>query len=1019
MIKPYTELPRPAGSGAGADIPLVPNSGIQFIDVPLPLEGVRISRDWYEVPLAEGLAALKPLRAAPDEGGYTYDSDGKAMFVSADEEGRYTTDTRAALLPFLGKWVPVPFLQVEVDGPPGRRKLAPGPQNWARIRIVELAPKEAEGHTHRAVLAFDTATVARTQGAGFLAPWDRETARFALGSQVEEVSWLVDTPWMRGWLAEMYRERDSAGRELAPDAPIGCRHFAAYLTLLALLEESGAVRPVRLVDIAAAEKQAGGFINVDLVLDLGNSRSCGFLVEQTPGRDRSIADSYRLALRDISQPEQTSDLPFESRVEFARAAFGREEWSLQSGRGSAFDWPSPVRVGPEALRLSAMNRGNEGQTGLSSPKRYLWDEKPRLTPWRFNPATDAEGVIRGSYLRYLAEDGTVLSMKKRSGIALRPLFSRASLFTLFLLEVLLQARAQVNSYAARYGRQDMTAPRRIASLILTLPPAMPLEEVRKVRERARAAAFLLRDVTGDATPRVLDVEAKLDEATATQIVYLYDQISHAYRGDAPDYFDLVGKQRAGPAGMRPSLRIGSIDVGGGTTDLAIYTYTLTDRVVVPQEEFREGFRLAGDDVLETVVMRHVMPGLRRALAESEYNGATLGTERAQQFLVSLFRVPASTEPERQARRLTLNHVLAPAALGLLAEYEGWNPMAAGGVEVRSIGQFLGARSAGLAAVVPQTRGAAPEPAGLRAAAWLNGRVAELGVRGFDVADVALDLDFAAIDATVGQTLQEALDPLCEIVNRFGCDVLLLSGRGARWPAVSAQVIASLAIEPHRVQPMHQYRVGAWYPFADGTGRIYDPKTTVAVGAMLYRLLRGGQLDNFALTDKFTMRSTARYVGLMESDRRIRASRVLFRDLSTGNPAEAAAGMAETEEAERPLTFSGRSFLGFKQFGAERWPASPLYRIEFANADAAAGVALPLTFTLRRRLTRDPDGDAMEFEIDETSVVDARGAPLRPGTLVRSLQTLPGDEGSHWLDAGQLATLDAILAAMADTPAGGG
>ena len=1018
MIKPYTELPRLPGGGTGADIPLVPNSGIQFIDVPLPLDGVRISRDWYEVPLAEGLAALKPLRAAPDEGGYAYEtgpseSGGRTAFVSADEEGRYTVDSRAALAPFLGKWVPVPFLQVEVDGPPGRRRLAPGPQNWARIRIVELSPKEAEGNTHRAVLAFDTATMPRTPGAGFLTPWERETARFQMASRMDEVAWMLDLGWVRGWLADLYRERDSNGRELAPDAQIGCRHYAAYLTLLALLEETQAVRPVRLIDLAAAERQGGtGFINVDLVLDLGNSRSCGFLVEQTPGRDRSIADSYRLQLRDISQPEQTSDFPFESRVEFARAAFGKEEWSLQSGRGNAFDWPSPVRVGPEALRLSAMNRGNEGQTGLSSPKRYLWDEKPRLTPWRFNPATDAEGVIRGSYLRFLAEDGTVLSMKKRSGIALRPLFSRASLFTLFLLEVLLQARAQVNSYAARYGRQDMTAPRRISSLILTLPPAMPLEEVRKVRERARAAAFLLKDVTGDTAPRVLDVEAKLDEATATQIVYLYDQISHAYRGDAPDYLDLVGRKRTVGGAVRPSLRIGSIDVGGGTTDLAIYTYTLTDRVVVPQEEFREGFRLAGDDALETVVMRHVMPGLRHALANAEFGSGTLGTERAQQFLVSLFRVPAGTEPERQARRLALNHVLAPAALGLLSEYEGWNPMAAGGIETRTIGTFLGARSAGMTAVIPQTRGVAPEPPGLRAAAWLNGRVAELGVRGFSIEEVALDLDFAAIDATVGQTLQEAIEPLCEIVNRFGCDVLLLSGRGARWPAVTAQVVASLAIEPHRVQPMHQYRVGAWYPFADGTGRIYDPKTTVAVGAMLYRLLRGGQLDNFALTDKFTMRSTARYVGLMESDRRIRADRVLFRDLSTAMPADPDA-QGETEESERPLTFSGRSFLGFKQFAAERWPASPLYRIEFANAEAAAGVSLPLSFTLRRKLTRDPDGDAMEFDIDETSVMDARGSPLRPGTLLRSLQTLPGDEGSHWLDAGQLATLDAILAAMAD------
>ena len=91
-----------------------------------------------------------------------------------------------------------------------------------------------------------------------------------------------------------------------------------------------------------------------------------------------------------------------------------------------------------------------------------------------------------------------------------------------------------------------------------------------------------------------------------------------------------------------------------------------------------------------------------------------------------------------------------------------------------------------------------------------------------------------------------------------------------------------------------------------------------------------------------------------------------------------------------------------------------WRTTYGSAAALCLVAMvPLTFTLRRRLTRDPDGDAMEFEIDETSVRDARDNPQRPGTLVRSLQTLPGDEGSHWLDAGQLATLDAILAAIAD------
>jgi len=998
MIKPAAELPPLASD---ADVPLVPDSGIQFLDIPLALDKVRETLHFFEEPRQEGSVALKILTPAKEGDGFTYEVEGRPHYVSSDE--KYSVDVRGALAPFLGKWVPVPYLQVEVDGEPGRRKLATGPDNWTRLRIVELSEKESSGHSHRAVLAIDTSTAQRQPGAGFVAPWSDEPARFALGSRDKEVIWLLDRAWMRGWLTELYRERDSSGRQLQPDAEIGGRHFAAYLTLLAVLEATGAMPRLRLIDLAAAER-SGNLIDVDLVLDLGNSRSCGFLFEQTPGRPAAIADSYRLTLRDLTQPEETSDQPFQSRVEFARALFGKEEWSLQSGRGAAFEWPSPVRVGAEAVRLSALNRGNEGQTGLSSPKRYLWDDAPRLTPWRFNQATDPEGAIRGSFLRFVAEDGTVLSMRRRGGIALRPLFSRASLFSFFLMEVLMQARSQVNAYAARYGRQDLAAPRRLRRLMLTLPPAMPVEEVKKVRERARAAVELLADVTGtrNTAPRI-EVEARLDEATATQIVYLYDQIAHAYRGDAPAYFELAGRPRPKMTGAapEPSLRVASIDVGGGTTDLAIITYTLTDRVVVPQEEFREGFRIAGDDVLETVVMRHVMPALKRALA-----AAGLGPVRAQQFLVSMFRVPAGTEPERQARRLVLTHVLAPAALGLLAEYEKWDPMSGGGVDTQPLSALLASRATGPRAVYPETRGAqrVREPAGLRAAAWLDQKAAEAGAQGFKVEDSPVELDFHAVHETVRQTLREAIDPLCEIIHRFGCDVLLLSGRGARWPAVVDAVTASLAVEPNRVQPMHLYRVGAWYPYADATGRIQDPKTTVAVGAMLCRLLSGGQLDNLALETLFRMRSTARYVGLMENDQRIRGDRVLFSNLDLDKDADPGA------MAERPLPFSGRSFLGFKQFRAERWPASPLYRLEFSSADAARALRLPLKLTLRRSQPDEDADSAALFEID-TLILDAQNNPLAADTVRLRLQTLRGEDGSYWIDTGQLDTLDTMLSAL--------
>ena len=179
MIKPAADL---APLSANMTVPLVPNSGIQFLDVPLALGALRIARDWFEVPREAGVAALKPLRRDPEQDSYSYVDNGKTVEVTPNDEGFFSVTGNNALQPFLGKWVPMPFLQVEVDGVPGRRRLAPGPQNWARMRLVEVAGEKNAALTHRAVFAFDTTCAKRTQEAGFVMPWADEPARFALGT---------------------------------------------------------------------------------------------------------------------------------------------------------------------------------------------------------------------------------------------------------------------------------------------------------------------------------------------------------------------------------------------------------------------------------------------------------------------------------------------------------------------------------------------------------------------------------------------------------------------------------------------------------------------------------------------------------------------------------------------------------------------------------------------------------------------------------------------------------------------
>jgi len=129
-------------------------------------------------------------------------------------------------------------------------------------------------------------------------------------------------------------------------------------------------------------------IDVDIVIDLGNSRTCGLLIEAQPDQlGADITQAVKLQLRDLSRPELVYSDPFDSRLEFSRASFGRDHLSLRSGRAEAFAWPTIVRVGPEATRLASLRRGSEGATGLSGPKRYLWDDDARRDSRRFNRPT--------------------------------------------------------------------------------------------------------------------------------------------------------------------------------------------------------------------------------------------------------------------------------------------------------------------------------------------------------------------------------------------------------------------------------------------------------------------------------------------------------------------------------------------------------------------------------------------------------------------------------------------------------
>lgn len=1026
-------------------VSLIPGGCPQFLDFTLPMDALSRLRRWFrEEKRQEGAPAGQQARYSHYLRCLEQDGDGFIdQLTGAPCDYDYDMDARKILDIWQDHWLPLPFLRtMDQKWPDGGDRFECGPSNWTRCRMVR-SPRTPE--LLRIIVVFDTVVETPPEhDERYHALSPRDVAAhgiFRLASHVRDNSWFLNAPWVDEWLHshyEVYRQRTYRGRGSWRDGnPYVLEHLASYLTWLDIVRTAlGGVA----VQVINPDRDLP--VDVDLILDIGNSRTTGILVETLPQRITNLNDSYLLQLRDMSRPEHCYAEPFETRVEFAEASFGNDALSRRSGRRTpAFAWPSAVRVGLEAARLATQAVNAEGTTGMSSPKRYLWDERPWQQTWRYNTGGLAEPMVtRGLFARQVNREGTPLAcfddplFKKSPALrhqepepAFESLFTRSSLMLFMLGELLTQTLVTINSPATRIRRELPNLPRRLRRVIFTVPTAMPVAEKRIFRRWVTWAVRVVWEALGWSEwylpPRGAynsrsrrpdyrlspEVRCDWDEASCTQLVYLYNELVVKHHGDAHHLFRLLGKPRP-EYGNKPCVRMASVDIGGGTTDLSIATFELSSGEgdtarIAPHMEFRDGFNIAGDEVLREVVAKHILPALGEAFTAA-------GAPEPRALLARLFGRDAigMSQEARNLRVRFVRQVAVPVALGMLAVCEGLgrDDMAAGGLSGGS-GAFTcrlddffepspGEASENADTPVGEFVHPAPRPQERVVTAVEEAvRRAAPQAEGFRLMDVELRVIPSAIETTIKAILGPSLTDLCELVHLYDCDLLLLTGRPSAWNGVVAPVLAKLPVPPDRIVPMRQYHVGGWYPFADVLGRITDPKTTVVVGAILCALAEG-HLEGFSFdAGALGLTSTARYVGEMDINGQLRRPKVWF-EVDVDNPKAA--------EMEHQVAFGGPLAIGYRQLDAERWPTTRYHLLTFATEEARARASGRLPYEVSVRLSvaevwddtpyENSDRDEGEFTIE--NIVDRRGNSVDRRDLEIRLQTLPLDEG-YWLDTG--------------------
>ena len=367
------------------------------------------------------------------------------------------------------------------------------------------------------------------------------------------------------------------------------------------------------------------------MLDIGNSRTCGVLFEEG-----DFTKAAMLEIRDLSDPSITYEKSYDMRLAFRKADFGNAI-VLDDG---TFEWKSLVRIGDEAKRLVYRSLEEDGlserTTNYSSPKRYLWDHKPYDGRWEFLTTVDDPYNIRLSdniYVPGLSDlfDSTGNYVgPDRTPTPTEANYSRSSLMTFVLIEILQQATTQINSIKFRTKHGNMDCKRLLRNIILTCPTAMPVQEQVKLRQCAEEAIEALK--LGNPSfgePVVIPTSQSLkikdddnegkrmwsfDEASCCQLVYLYAEIAQRYSGEIHKFFELKGHVRPeekeeGYEGK--SLTIGSIDIGAGTTDVMICSYQYQGEgrsKLTPTPLYWDSFYLAGDEILHNLIQNLVIEG---------------------------------------------------------------------------------------------------------------------------------------------------------------------------------------------------------------------------------------------------------------------------------------------------------------------------------------------------------------------------------------------------------------------------
>jgi hypothetical protein len=407
-------------------------------------------------------------------------------------------------------------------------------------------------------------------------------------------------------------------------------------------------------------------------------------------------------------------------------------------------------------------------------------------------------------------------------------------------------------------------------------------------------------------------------------------------------------------------------------------------ILQPRQEFRESFNFAGDDILKDIIQYHIIPALFNEFCKIQLDYCKNEIKRLFEDKIG------SSQLDKKARIQFTQEFLYPIAIYVLQLIEKVNltQLDYTKLDIKFDDVFdeypSDATLSYLHKLIQKTQ--------------IDDNSEEI----FSFKHKSISLKIKDVINTIDSQLKLYLYPLSEIVNKYGCDFLLLSGKPSCLPNIQSLFFAKPPISPNRIIPMSNYRVDSWYPFSTYNGEIGDPKATAVVGALLSTIASQGSLANFSIMESdLKPSSTIAFIGPMDINRQIKNDFLFFDG-------------ADVRKFSEPETvfnyrFASPIYFGFRQFNAERWKATPFYFIELSrsNDDARKRFMLNKPYDIKLAFSYSESDLEQSSDFEKESrlsiieVTNMNGDPVPKPDINLQLKSLwdLGEEGGHWIDTG--------------------